>query len=178
MENNIEFYKRGEKMIREATVHDAEALMQLIKQVESESSYMLHDAGERNMTLEKQKKMIETFKQKENAIIFVTEEEGQLIGYLIVIGGDVKRQQHSAYLVIGILASSRGKGIGTVLFKEMESWARSRGIHRLELTTVVENDAGVGLYKKAGFEIEGTKRDSLQIDGKYVDEYYMGKLLD
>ena len=33
------------------------------------------------------------------------------------------------------------------------------------------------VIKKMGFEIEGTKRDSLRVDGVYVDEYYMAKLL-
>jgi RimJ/RimL family protein N-acetyltransferase len=50
-------------------------------------------------------------------------------------------------------------------------------IHRLELTVVTENQAGLQLYKKMGFEIEGTKRQSLYIDGKFVDEYYMSKLV-
>lgn len=165
-------------MIREATIEDAESLLRLIKQVEKESSYMLYGAKERKSTLEQQKTMLETFQQKENATIFIAEEERKLIGYLIVNGGDVKRQRHSAYLVIGILQSYQGKGSGTSLFREMERFAKSKGLHRLELTTVVENEAGVGLYRKAGFEIEGTKRDSLRIDGKYVDEYYMAKLLD
>ena len=29
-----------------------------------------------------------------------------------------------------------------------------------------------------GFVIEGTKRDSLLVDGSYVDEYYMAKLIN
>jgi hypothetical protein len=28
-----------------------------------------------------------------------------------------------------------------------------------------------------GFEIEGVKKHSLLVDGAFVDEYYMGKLL-
>jgi RimJ/RimL family protein N-acetyltransferase len=32
-------------------------------------------------------------------------------------------------------------------------------------------------YKKMGFEIEGTKRHSLFVNGKYIDEYYMAKFL-
>lgn len=40
------------------------------------------------------------------------------------------------------------------------------------------NKAGVALYKKQGFEIEGTKRHSLLVNGQFVDEYYMAKLLD
>jgi RimJ/RimL family protein N-acetyltransferase len=42
---------------------------------------------------------------------------------------------------------------------------------------MTHNIAGIALYKKMGFEIEGTKRDSLLINGEYVDEYYMSKLL-
>ncbi|MFZ3577558.1 GNAT family N-acetyltransferase [Virgibacillus sp. DJP39] len=164
-------------MIREATIEDAESLLALVKLVEQESSYMLYSAGERKTSLENQKKMLETFKQKENATIFVA-DEGKLIGYFLIIGGDASRQQHSAYIVIGILNSHRGKGVGTKLFSEMERWARARNIHRLELTTVVDNTAALRLYNKAGFIIEGTKRDSLKINGKYVDEYYMCKLLD
>ena len=50
-------------------------------------------------------------------------------------------------------------------------------IHRLELSVVTHNEAGLRLYKKMGFKIEGTKRHSLLIDGEFVDEYYMSKLL-
>ena len=71
---------------------------------------------------------------------------------------------------------SRGIGVGTKLFNELDSWATANNIHRLELTVASKNKAGLSLYKKAGFEIEGTKRQSLIIDGKYMDEYYMAKL--
>ncbi len=70
-----------------------------------------------------------------------------------------------------------GKKIGTQLFTEAEKWARDHGIHRLELTVIQKNEAGFGLYQKMGFEVEGTKRDSLFMDGEFVNEYYMSKLL-
>ncbi|WP_428848894.1 GNAT family N-acetyltransferase [Terribacillus saccharophilus] len=50
-------------------------------------------------------------------------------------------------------------------------------VSRLELTVITENKAGVALYKKSGFDIEGTKRNSLIINGKTYDEYCMSKLL-
>jgi Acetyltransferases, including N-acetylases of ribosomal proteins len=46
---------------------------------------------------------------------------------------------------------------------------------RLELTVMVHNERAIALYKKMGFEIEGTKKRSMRIDGQYVDEYYMAK---
>jgi RimJ/RimL family protein N-acetyltransferase len=42
---------------------------------------------------------------------------------------------------------------------------------------MTHNEAGLALYKKMGFKIEGTKKDSLFVDGVYIDEYYMSKLL-
>jgi RimJ/RimL family protein N-acetyltransferase len=40
---------------------------------------------------------------------------------------------------------------------------------------MVHNERAIALYKKMGFEIEGTKKRSMRIDGQYVDEYYMAK---
>ena len=163
--------------IREIEIEDAENFINLIKEVEAESDFMLMGAGERKTTPEQQKKHIEQVKEQSNATIFVAEEEGKLIGYLIAMGGRAKRTQHSAYLVIGILKNFRGRGIGTALFQSMENWALNHNISRLELTVVTQNEVGLALYKKRGFEIEGTKRNSLMIEGKLFSEYYMSKLL-
>ncbi|MRG86141.1 GNAT family N-acetyltransferase [Salinibacillus xinjiangensis] len=164
-------------IIRSITLQDAEKFMGLIEQVEADSKYMLFEAGERKLNLERQAEMIEGILSKENSTILVAETDQTLVGYLIAMGGQAKRNSHSAYLVAGILSNYRGKGIGTKLFHELEKWARERGLHRLELTVVAKNDAGLALYQKQGFKIEGTKRNSLYIDGEYVNEYYMGKLL-
>jgi RimJ/RimL family protein N-acetyltransferase len=43
---------------------------------------------------------------------------------------------------------------------------------------MAHNERGIALYKKCGFEIEGMKKKSLYIDGEWIDEYYMGKILD
>lgn len=52
-------------------------------------------------------------------------------------------------------------------------------IREIKLNDVViaHNEVALSLYKKMGFEIEGVKRDSLYVDGEFVDEYYMSKLL-
>lgn len=163
-------------VIREVN-NDAEGLVRLIKQVESDSQYMLFEAGERNIEPDQQVKRIEAMKKDGKSTIFVAEEKDELIGHLIVMGGNAIRNKHSVYLVIGILSHYRGLGVGTKLFEELEKWAMVHQIHRLELSVVTHNEAGLRLYKKMGFKIEGTKRHSLLIDGEFVDEYYMSKLL-
>ncbi|MEH7236825.1 GNAT family N-acetyltransferase [Bacillus sp. JJ1562] len=164
-------------LVREITPADAEEFVKLTQQVEETSEYMLWEAGERKANPDQQRKMIDRIGSDKNSTILVAEEEGQLSGFLMAIGGNARRNKHSVYIVIGILKDSRGKGVGTQLFNELEKWALSHQIHRLELTVVTQNAAGLSLYKKMGFEIEGTKRHSLLINGVFVDEYYMSKIL-
>ncbi len=69
------------------------------------------------------------------------------------------------------------QGIGTHLFIVVEEWANKKHLHRLELTVMTNNVAGISLYKKRGFEIEGTRRDAYIVNERYVDEYMMAKLI-
>lgn len=163
--------------IRQALDDDAAKLVELIKQVERESAFMLFEADEREITPEQQLKRIQSMREEGNSAIFVAEEGNQLIGYLFAIGGSARRNKHSVYIVIGILKKHTGKGIGKSLFMELQDWATKHEIHRLELTVMKHNENAISLYKKMGFQIEGTKVHSLKINGKYVDEYYMAKLI-
>lgn len=163
-------------LIRTAEPSDAKQFVSLMKQVE-QSNFMLFEPGERKTTVDQQRKRIESMTGEETSTILVAEDNGSLVGYLFAIGGNPTRAKHEVYLVVGIAESSRGQGVGTKLFTKLEEWAKEQNIHRLELTVMVHNKAGIALYEKMGFEIEGTKRHSLFIDGKYIDEYYMSKLL-
>ncbi|WP_343045278.1 GNAT family N-acetyltransferase [Piscibacillus halophilus] len=163
--------------IRRATLNDALNLSESILQVERESDYMLYGSGERHWTVDMQEKMIQKINSEKRSNLFIAEEEHDLLGYLIIRGGSATKNKHVASIVIGIKECARGKGIGTRLFQKMEEWAIKVQLHRLELTVIVENKAAVNLYKKMGFEIEGVKKDSLKLGERYVDEYYMAKLI-
>ncbi|MCA1053738.1 GNAT family N-acetyltransferase [Rossellomorea aquimaris] len=163
--------------VRKIVSEDAEQFIQVVREVESQADYMLMGPGERSMNVEQQRKLINRIHTQENAVILAAEENNRLIGYLMAIGGTVSRNRHSAYIVVGILREFRGQGVGTRLFQTLEIWAKQQGIKRLELTAVTKNTAGIALYQKSGFEIEGTKRKSLIIDEEFHDEYYMSKII-
>lgn len=165
-------------LIREAKPEDAEKLLELMKQVDTEADFMLMEPEERKVSLEQQRIWLERMNKESNSTVLIAEQiDGQLVGYLLVVGGNAKRVRHSAYLVIGILNEFTGRGIGTNLFQKLEEWSIAHNILRLELTVVIQNEAGVSLYKKMGFEIEGIKRNSLVIEDTFFDQYYMSKLL-
>jgi len=165
-------------IIRKIRGSDAEQFLNLCKKLDAETQFMMLEPGERTTTVEEQRDQVASLFKHDNQTIFVAEQEGQLVGYLAASGGKFKRNRHSACIVIGILGAFTRQGIGTQLFQTLEEWAQQHHIHRLELTVMAHNNAGVALYKKQGFEIEGTKRHSLLINGQYVDEFYMSKLLD
>lgn len=165
-------------IIRTIRESDAEQFLNLCNKLDTETQFMMLEPGERTTTPEEQRTQIEDLLKHENQTIFVAEHDDQLVGYLAAIGGQSKRNRQSVYIIIGILQAFTGQGIGTKLFQTLEEWAHQQHIHRLELTVMSHNKAGVALYKKQGFEIEGTKRHSLMVNGQFVDEYYMAKLLD
>jgi RimJ/RimL family protein N-acetyltransferase len=165
------------RTIRQVREDDAESFLSLCKRLDEESKFMMLEPGERRTTLEEQRQRLRNLLSRESEAIFVAEDDGRLTGYLSASGGHFARNKHTAYIVIGVLEEFTGRGLGTALFEALEKWAKQRGLRRLELSVMVHNERGVALYQKMGFEKEGTKRDSLLVDGSYVDEYYMAKLI-
>ncbi|KYC85931.1 GNAT family N-acetyltransferase [Heyndrickxia sporothermodurans] len=155
---------------------DALAFAQLCKEID-ESGFMLYEPGERVIDLEKEEKRIENFLNDDRSIILVAEDDEKLIGYIVAIGGNVKRTRHSAYLVLGVSENYRGRGVASRLFENLFAWAKANAFTRLELSVIKDNIKAVNLYRKMGFIIEGEKVHSLIIDGKPVNEYYLYKLL-
>jgi putative acetyltransferase len=49
-------------------------------------------------------------------------------------------------------------------------------VTRIELTVFTDNERAIGLYKRFGFEIEGTHRAYALRDGKYVDTHAMARM--
>ncbi|WP_158702811.1 GNAT family N-acetyltransferase [Paenibacillus faecalis] len=164
-------------MIRSITLKDADEFLRLQMQLDEETSFMLYEPGERSLTKESQEQRIKTIMASGHSMIFVVEAGDRLVGYIGGFGSALKRVQHSLYIVIGILQEYSGQRIGTRLFQKLETWAYEREVHRLELTVMSHNERAISLYRSAGFEVEGIKKHSLVIEGQYIDEYYMSKLL-
>lgn len=163
--------------IRTAQADDAEQILRLGHQLDAETQFMVLEPGERQVTVEQQRQRIQSLLDSANSTLFVAEQAGVIVGYLAAYGGEWRRIRHSAYLVIGIAQAYTGQGIGAQLFNRLEQWALAQQLHRLELNVMTHNERAIRLYTKMGFQIEGTKKHSLLVNGAYVDEYYMAKLL-
>lgn len=161
--------------VRRAELRDAAPLLEMQLQLDGETNNMMYEVGERVAEIsDKEQEIVEYIKS--NSLYLVVEIEKKIIGFLCAERGRYNRIRHSAYLVIGILQSYQGLGIGSKLFRELDLWAHASSIKRLELTVMTHNKNAIKLYGKYGFETEGLKKKSLVIGDSFVDEYYMAKI--
>lgn len=163
-------------IIRKIEVKDSERFLKMLNQLDHETKNMMFEPGERTITVEEMEANIKNIIRR-NSLTLVAMENDHIVGFLTAERGFANRIKHSVYIVIGLLKDFRGKNIGSRLFEELEKWAIDNCIIRLELTVMTHNVSAIRLYKKMGFKIEGIKEKSLIVDKKYVDEYYMGKIL-
>ncbi|WP_312430566.1 GNAT family N-acetyltransferase [Lacrimispora sp.] len=163
-------------IIRPIEENDAESLWQMMSALDAETKYMMYEPKERTKNTDRIKSTIKEAAAGNN-LFLAAEADHEIVGYISAQKGILRRVKHSAYIVVGIRASYQRQGIGTSFFRQLDKWAGEKGVTRLELTVMCINDAARNLYEKNGFVVEGIKKNSMVVDGTYVDEYYMAKLL-
>jgi RimJ/RimL family protein N-acetyltransferase len=103
-------------------------------------------------------------------------DKGNVIGWC-----DVRREHRPAHahcgtLGMGLLPDYRGKGLGRRLMQATLDVAQGEGFVRVELMTHADNLRAIALYEKLGFVHEGVTRDSVCIDGRFVDSVVMARI--
>jgi putative acetyltransferase len=123
---------------------------------------------------EQWRKKMENRSEDWTAIVAVL--DGNIVGSA-GIGQQNGRRRHVGGLGMCVHDDFHRRGIGTKLMAALidtaDNWL---DLKRLELTVYVDNTPAIGLYKKFGFEVEGTRRADTFRDGKYVDSFEMARL--
>lgn len=164
-------------VIREAELEDARSFILLQETIFSETDFMLYGKSDIQMTVQGIRKEMTAWKNTDNSILLLAIMNGHFAGYVLFTGGPAPRALHRASVIIGVKQEFVQKGIASSLMLHGEKWAKEVGISKLELTVVKENTNAQKLYKKLGFKMEGDRNNALIINGHFVDEFYMGKLI-
>ena len=89
----------------------------------------------------------------------------------------VGRRAHAGGIGMGVHDAWTGRGIGAALLSALVDIAdRWLGLRRLELTVYTDNAPAVALYRRFGFEVEGTHRAFALRGGQYADAHAMARL--
>jgi L-phenylalanine/L-methionine N-acetyltransferase len=107
----------------------------------------------------------------------VAEVEGEVVGSIGMSVSARPRINHIGSLGMMVRDDWQGKGIGAALMQAAVELADQwLNLVRLELTVYVDNEPAIALYRKFGFEIEGTHRKTAFRDGEFVDTYTMARV--
>lgn len=103
--------------------------------------------------------------------------EEKNVGFARMIRGEHRYNQHVANLDMGVDPEFRGAGIATLFLEKLEEEAKKVGIKRLEVELLQSNFAGLQLYVKNAFKIEGKEEKTVFSNGEYLDCYRMAKFI-
>ncbi len=164
-------------LIRQARVSDAQALIDHAGAVATESDNLTFGPGEFEITLDQQKRFLESLKGSTSALYLVATIDQKITGTLTLHRGKRPRVAHEAEFGMSVRRYAWGQGIGSRLMKRMIRWCQQNGITKINLRVRTDHQRAIRLYLRHGFEFEGRNRRSLLIDGSYHDTYSMGLCL-
>lgn len=164
--------------IREASPADADALLSFGRQLLSETPNFVRGPDERASNTAEMRRLCAGFADAPGWCMLHAWAGGRPVGEAVLMAGRTARTSRTAQVGVGVLRSHWRRGIGHALLLRLEERALAERLHRLELTVFPHNRAARKLYEKLGYETEGVKRQSVRIDGEWVDELLMAKLLD
>jgi len=160
----------SEIVIRHVAAADAEALQQM---------HIHHDVYHSTLQIPHPSMDMwhERVKSKPGRKQLVACIDERIVGHLGLVVMENPRRSNVATFGISIASEFQNRGVGSALMREMvnlcDNWLR---IERIELTVFTGNPSALALYRKFGFEIEGTGKGYALLNGEYVDAYYMARM--
>jgi len=101
----------------------------------------------------------------------------EVVGHLGLETLTRPRRRHVGEIGMAVRDDWQGRGVGTALMEAAldlaDNWLN---LTRIELEVYTDNTAGIALYKKFGFEVEGTHQRFAFRGGEYIDAYSMARI--
>ncbi len=100
----------------------------------------------------------EAFKEEflnPSAFYFTAEEAGKVVGF----GGFHKVLDEGYITNIAVISEYRKNGVGSKVLAKIVDCCRELSLSFVSLEVRVSNLAAIGLYKKFGFELQGTRKN-------------------
>ena len=163
--------RRSPIVVRRAEARDADALREIFNSPRAMAGTLQLPFPSVAMWA----KRIEEFPAED--VLLVAEIGGEVVGNLgLHAASKSPRRRHAGMIGMSVRDDWQGRGVGRALLAAgidlADNWI---GYARLELTVYTDNAAALALYRKFGFDIEGTARRYALRDGELVDVYLMAR---
>jgi RimJ/RimL family protein N-acetyltransferase len=164
----------GERVIlRPVAEDDVAGLMDLLADPEGNRLTGTHA----EFTEEQARRWYATRREQDDRLdlAIVERATGEYAGEAVL--NDFDRDNRSIGFRIGLRASFQGRGLGSEATRLIVDYAFDvLGLHRIGLEVYAFNPRARHVYERAGFVVEGTRRDALLWDGEWVDAIEMAIL--
>lgn len=108
--------------------------------------------------------------------MWVVEDAGEVVG---TVGAHESGASGVLSVGMALLSHARGRGWGRALLDTVLVHARASGAHKVELEVWTDNARAIALYVRAGFQVEGIRRDHYRRrDGTLRSTLLMACLLE
>ena len=163
-------------ILRAPEMRDAQALIDLLKTVNSETHFLSSYPEEITRSCEDEERWIAGHRESPLVYDILCEVNGEIVGSCNLLRKKQIKMRHRATVGITVKQAYWNLGIGTAMFREMIALARAWGAEQLELEYIEGNERGVRLYDKMGFRTVAERPRAIRLkDGSYLSEFIMIK---
>ena len=127
-------------VLRSAEIADAEALIEYLKITTGETPYLIREPEEVTITLEQEKRFIESKIDAERELMLVATIDGKHIGNCSLMSlAPYKRYAHRCEVAIALYQEYCGSGIGKAMMQTVLDVAKGLGYEQAELEVISDN---------------------------------------
>lgn len=162
--------------IRDACVDDAAGIVQILNPI---IAARVHTVFDTPFTAEQERRYLERFPERGIWKVAVSGAANRVVGFQIV---EPFATYTSAFDHVGTMATYvdlalRNQGIAARLFDVTFEAARRKSYEKLSTFVRADNPAALRTYVRHGFAVIGTARHHARIDGRYIDEILIERML-
>ena len=160
-------------ILRPVSADDAEGLLDLVS---DEAGNRLTGTRGVELTLEAARAWYGSRGEQDDRLdlAVIDRATGEYAGEVVL--NELERDDRSCNFRIGLRPAFRDRGLGSEATRLILDHAFAIGLHRVGLEVYAFNPRARRVYERAGFVVEGTRRDALLWDGEWTDAIVMSIL--
>jgi L-amino acid N-acyltransferase YncA len=162
--------------VRDVTADDAEGIVAILNPIVAARCYTVFDSP---FTAEAERRYIGQFPARGIFHVAVDEADSRIVGLQNAepIASYTRALDHVASIGTYVDLALRRRGIASQLFDATFAAAAPKGYEKFFTFVREDNPAALATYLRQGFEVIGTAKRHARIDGRYVDEVLIEKVL-
>ncbi len=165
-----------ELVVRAVEPRDAEQIVAILNPIIAAGA---HTVFHRPFSVRAEREYIERFPERGVFLAAVEPEAARIVGFQSMepFANYTRAFDHVGVLGTYVAESYRRKGVARTLFRETFAAARARGYEKIFTFVRADNPSALQTYVSQGFSVIGTAKKHAKLNGRYIDEVLIEKLL-